>query len=166
MPLSNLPLKAPLSVLLAVATVLLFEWIRRNHSPVGRLASVTDERLALLVWALSIAIVISAPAAYSFSAASRHVPGKWPLFEVTALGLAMVYVRVSDEPFGITLPLRGDEMFDLLYITSVLSFMTACPKLVRAASQRRWAKAGASLVVTLIAAIFAVTSSAMMLWFV
>jgi hypothetical protein len=150
----------------AIATAALLCWDRKYHNVVPLSgATVAAQRLATLVWACSMLCILSTAIAISWSRTSKQSRSTWPWFECGALILVILYTVASDEIWWVKWPLRGDATFVLFYAVNALTFVTASVKAVRGLNQRLWLKAGASLIVLLLAGAWTLTSSAMILWF-
>ena len=147
----------------AIATATVLHCARRFHATLTTTGAA--QSWAILVWVCSMLCILSIAMAVGLSRASKYWPATWPLFEGVALPLVIVYMRVVEEMWWISWPLRN-YTFELFYAVSAMAFMTACAKVVRSMCQRHWIKAGCNLTVLLLAATWTLAASAMILWFV
>jgi hypothetical protein len=139
---------ATLSVAVGSGTLLSWARIYHNVVPLSR-ASESDKRLTVLVLAASTLAVLSVALFTSLRRPSRTLPASWPLFECVVLLLVVVYMRSLN---------WADEVFPLFYIAFAWSFATTLTKLVRSLSQRFWLKATASVIISIVSGLLALST--------
>jgi len=145
-------------IAVAIATAMLLHYDRMFYATLTKTGAA--EAWSIVVWACAMLCILSMALTVALSRASKHADATWPLVEVIALPLLVVYARVVE----------GTEwegwLLEVIYAASAIAFMAACAKVVRAAFQRRWLKATCSVIVLSLAATWTMAASAMILWFI